>query len=110
MAAIPLPELAFDPLGQVMSHLDGEVLTVESLHLVQRLPLELLGLYPHGHGPWMPLPLTWQDGKMCGRGGSYSLSNALFNSTTLAHVSGCALNRTYSYTLLDTKHDHFEVH
>lgn len=43
------PELALEPLGQVMAHLDGEVLSIERLHLVQRIPLELLGLDPHCH-------------------------------------------------------------
>jgi len=45
-----IPELAFDPLGQVVAHLDGEVLAVQRLHLVQGLALQLLGLDPHGHG------------------------------------------------------------
>ncbi|TNN49601.1 hypothetical protein EYF80_040219 [Liparis tanakae] len=45
-----VPELAFDPLGQVVAHLDGEVLAVQRLHLVQGLALQLLGLDPHGHG------------------------------------------------------------
>lgn len=45
-----IPELALNPLGQIMSHLNREVLAVERLHLVQRLTLQLLGLYPHCHG------------------------------------------------------------
>lgn len=32
-----------------MSHLDREVLTVQRLHLVQSISLELLGLDPHCH-------------------------------------------------------------
>jgi len=43
------PELAFDPLGQVVPHLDGEVLPVQGLHLVQSISQQLLGLDPHGH-------------------------------------------------------------
>lgn len=44
-----LPELSFYPLGQVVSHLDGEMLAVERLHLVQGITLQLLGLNPHRH-------------------------------------------------------------
>ena len=62
--AASLPELALDPLGQVVAHLDGEVLTVESLHLVQGLPLELLGLDPHGHGPACPFQSPGQREKL----------------------------------------------
>lgn len=32
-----------------MSHLNGEVLTIQRLHLVQSISLELLGLDPHCH-------------------------------------------------------------
>lgn len=45
-----VPRLALDPLGQVVSHLYGEVLTVQRLHLMQRIALKLLGLNPHRHG------------------------------------------------------------
>lgn len=45
-----IPELALNPLGQIMPHLDGEMLAVQRLHLVQRLTLQLLGLDPHCHG------------------------------------------------------------
>lgn len=43
------PQLALYPLGQIMSHLYGEVLTIQRLHLVQSISLELLGLDPHCH-------------------------------------------------------------
>lgn len=43
------PELALYPLGEVMSHFDGEVLTVKRLHLMQSISLKLLGLNPHCH-------------------------------------------------------------
>lgn len=46
-----IPELAFNPLGQVVPHLNGEVLAVQGLHLVQGITLQLLGLDPHRHGP-----------------------------------------------------------
>lgn len=45
-----LPELALNPLGQIVSHLNGEVLAIQGLHLVQRFTLQLLGLNPHCHG------------------------------------------------------------
>ncbi len=45
-----IPELALNPLGQVVSHLYGKMLAVQCLHLVQRLTLQLLGLDPHCHG------------------------------------------------------------
>lgn len=32
-----------------MPHLNGEVLTIKRLHLMQSIPLELLGLDPHCH-------------------------------------------------------------
>lgn len=44
-----VPGLGLDPLGQVVPHLNGEVLAVQGLHLVQRLTLQLLGLDPHRH-------------------------------------------------------------
>lgn len=43
------PRLALDPLGQVVAHLDGEVMAVQGLHLVEGVSLQLLGLDPHGH-------------------------------------------------------------
>lgn len=43
------PQLALDPVGQIVSHLNGEVLTVQRLHLVQSVSLELLCLDPHCH-------------------------------------------------------------
>ena len=43
------PELALYPLGQIMSHFNGKVLTVQRLHLVQGISLKLLGLDPHCH-------------------------------------------------------------
>lgn len=43
------PELALYPLGQIMSHLNWKVLTVQRLHLVEGISLQLLGLDPHCH-------------------------------------------------------------
>lgn len=45
-----IPRLAFNPVGQVVSHLYGEMLAIQHLHLMQRIILELLGLNPHCHG------------------------------------------------------------
>ena len=33
-----------------MSHLDGEMLAVQGLHLMEGIALELLSLNPHSHG------------------------------------------------------------
>lgn len=46
-----LPGLAFNPLCQVVPDLDGEVLSIQHLHLAQCISLQLLGLNPARHGP-----------------------------------------------------------
>lgn len=44
------PRLALNPLRQVVPHLDGKVMPIESLHLPQGFTLKLLRLDPHRHG------------------------------------------------------------
>ena len=59
-----------------MSHLDGEVLTVQCLHLVQRLALQLLGLDPHCHGAPVEDGRRGSQGKDEGEGkGTVSMSS-----------------------------------
>lgn len=50
-----------------MAHLDGEVLTVQRLHLMKSISLELLGLDPHCH-------LQHPEGR-AGGGGESSLTS-----------------------------------
>jgi hypothetical protein len=60
-----LPHFLFDPAGQKVSHLNGEVLSVDGAHLLQRVPRELLGFGPQRHGGGCVLRYTPFAGGCC---------------------------------------------